>query len=266
MTPPPVSSGSRVSGRRRLSSALLILWLAGGCATTLPPPRTSVREDAQHAVDLLRARWKEFTDFRAQADVLVTHGGRKQQAPGVLLLKAPGSLRFEVLSPFGPPLLIATVHDGQIVAYNAASRTATVGAATPDTAARLFWLAIEPEDLVGLLAGLPVPPKDLRVAEIQPADEHGRSLEMIGTLHRQRVWMDFATGVVRRVQISGGRLEALLDYERTDDGALTGFALSAAQENVTGTVRYRDVTLNGGIDNERFGLILPRGTSIEQLR
>lgn len=255
-----------MSGRRLPSSALLILWLAGGCATTLPPPRAPVTEEAQRAVDRLRARWKEFSDFRAQADVLVERGGRKRQAPGVLLLKAPASLRFEVLSPFGPPLLIATVHDGQIVAYNAASHTATIGPATPDTAARLFWLAVEPEDLVGLLAGLPVPPKDLRVADILPADEHGRSLEMIGTLHRQRVWMDFDTGVVRRVQISGGRLEAQLVYERTDDGALTGFALSAAQENITGSVRYRNVVLNGGIESERFTLTVPPGASIERLR
>ena len=232
----------------------------------LPPPRTRPTEEAQRAVDRLAARWKEFSDFRALAEVLVERGSTKQQIPGVLLLKAPASLRFEALSPFGQPMLIATVHEGKIVAYDAGSHTATVGRATPDTAARLFWLAIEPEDLVGLLVGLPVPPKDLRVAEIQPPDEHGRSLEMIGTLHRQRVWMDFATGVVRRVQISGGRLDALLVYERSDDGALTGFDLYAAQDNVTGSVRYRDVALNGGIESERFALTVPSGASIERLR
>src|SRR5712691_6785943 len=138
MSPLPVCSDLRVSGRRLLSSALLILGLAGGCATAPPPPRASMNEDAQRAVDRLRARLKEFSDFGAQADVFVERGGRQQQAPGVLLLKAPGSLRFDVLCPFGPPLLIAPVHDGQIVAYNAAPNTAPIGAAPPDTAARLF--------------------------------------------------------------------------------------------------------------------------------
>jgi len=255
-----------VSGPRLLSSALLILWLAGGCAKALPPPRIPLSEEAQRAVDRLAARWTKFSDFRALADVLVERGNTKQQVPGVLLLKAPGSLRFEALSPFGQPLLIATVHDSQIVAYNAVSHTATVGPATSDTAARLFWLAIEPEDLVGLLAGLAVPPKDLRVAEIQAPDEHGRSLEMIGALHRQRVWMDFATGVASRIQVTGGRLEALFVYQRADDGTLTGFDLFAAQNNVTGTVRYRNVTLNGGIESERFALTVPPGASIERLR
>ena len=223
-------------------------------------------EDAQRAVDRLAARWREFSDFRALADVLVERGRDKQQVPGVLLLKTPGSLRFEALSPFGQPMLIATVHEGQIVVYNAGAHTATVGPATPDTAARLFWLAIEPEDLVGLLAGVPALPKDLRVAEIQAPDEHGRSLEIIGTLHRQRVWMDFSTGIVRRIQITGGRLDALLVYQRADDGTVTGFDFSAAQDNVTGSVRYRNVDLNGGLESERFALTIPPGAAIERLR
>jgi outer membrane lipoprotein-sorting protein len=167
-------------------------------------------EEARRAVALLQSRWQELSDLRALADVLVERGGQKQQLTGALLLKTPASLRFEALSPFGQPLVIATIHDGQLVIYNAASNSATVGPATPDTAGRLFSLAVAPDELVGLLAGRAVPPKDLRVATILPADEHGPSLEMIGALHRQRVWMDFTTGVVRRLEIAGGRIEALL--------------------------------------------------------
>ena len=129
---------------------------------------------AQQAVDLLRARWKDLSDFRAQADVLVQRADTKHQIPGVLLLKSPASLRFEALSPFGQPLLIATMHEGQVVVYDVGAHTVTVGPATPTMAARKFGLAIAPEDLVGLLAGVPVPPRDLRVAEIFGADEHGR--------------------------------------------------------------------------------------------
>ena len=255
-----------MSARRRLSSALLILSLTGGCATALPPPRAPVSDEAERAVTRLRTRWKDFADFRAVADVLVERGGRKQQLRGALLLKAPGSLRFEALSPFGPPLLIATIHDGQFIAYNAASHTATVGPATSDTAARLFSLAIEPADLIGLLTGLPVPPDDLRVAAMLPRDEHGPSLELIGPLHRQQVWMDFTTGVVRRLLITGGRLEALAIYQRGDDGSLAGFDLTAAQGNVIAQVRYRNVVLGGGIDTERFRLAIPAGASTERLR
>lgn len=244
---------------------MLILSLAGGCVTALPPPRETMSEEARRAVALLEARWQEFSDLRALADVLVERGGRKQQLTGALLLKTPASLRFEALSPFGQPLVIATIHDGQLVVYDAASNSATVGPATPDIAGRLFSLAVAPDELVGLLAGRAVPPKDLRVAAILPAAEHGPSLEMIGALHRQRVWMDFTTGVVRRLEITGGRIEALLIYQRADDGTLTGFTLAAAQGNVTGTVRYRDLVINAGIEPERFQLTIPAGASIERL-
>jgi outer membrane lipoprotein-sorting protein len=255
-----------VSARRLLSSALLIFSLAGGCVSALPPPRETMSEGARRAVALLETRWRGFSDLRTLADVRVERGGGKQQLAGALLLKAPASIRFEALSPFGSPLMIATIHDGQLVVYDAASNSATVGPATPDTAGRLFSLAVAPDELVGLLAGRAVPPKDLRVATILPADEHGPSLEMIGALHSQRVWMDFTTGVVRRLQIAGGRIEALLIYQRADDGALTGFTLAAAQGNVTGAVRYRDLVLDAGIEPERFQLTIPAGASIDRLR
>jgi outer membrane lipoprotein-sorting protein len=223
-------------------------------------------EDAARAVALLRERWTAFSDLRALAEVLVQRGQRKDRFSGALLLKAPASLRFEALSPFGQPLLIATLHEGQLTAYDAAAQTATVGPATPDTTARLFGLSVEPEDLVGLFAGLAVPPRDVRVATVLPADDHGPSLEMIGTLHRQRVWMNFTTGVVHRLVITGGRIEASAVYERDADGSPTGFEFAAAQDNVTGTVRYRNVALGTGVDPERFSLTIPSGTTIERLR
>ena len=255
-----------MSARRLLGSALLILSLAGGCVTALPPPRETMSEEARRAVALLQTRWSEFSDFRGLADVLVERGGRKQQLTGALLLKAPASLRFEALSPFGPPLLIVTIHDGQLIVYDTGANLATVRPATAETSGRLFSLAVEPDELVGLLAGRVVPPRDLRVATILPADKHGPSLEMIGALHRQRVWMDFTTGLVRRAQIAGGRIDALLVYQRAADGTLNGFNLAAAQDNVTGTVRYRDLVINAGIEPERFHLTIPAGATIERPR
>jgi len=61
-------------------------------------------------------------------------------------------------------------------------------------------------------------------------------------------------------------VDALVTYQRAADGALTGFDLSAGQENVTGSVRYRDVVVSGGVDPERFRLTIPQGASIERLR
>ena len=217
-------------------------------------------------IALLVARRHEFSDLRTLADVRVERGGDKQQFTGVLLLKAPASVRFEGLSPFGQPLLLVTIHEGQLTAYNSASHEAVVGPATAETAARLLSLPVEPEDLIGALAGCAVPPKDLRVAQILPPDAQGPSIELIGALHRQRVWMDFATGIVHQIEITGGRLEAKVTYHRSPDGSLAGFELWAAQGNVTGSVRYQNPVVGAGIDDERFYLAIPAGATIERLR
>ena len=255
-----------MSARKLLSSLLLILSLGGGCAIALPPPREPVNEEAQRVIALLVARRHEFSDLRTLADVRVERGGDTQQLTGALLLKGPASIRFEGLAPFGQPLLLVTIHEGQITAYNAVSHKAVVGPATAETAARLLSLPVDPEDLIGALAGHAVLPKDLRVAQILPADAQGPSVELIGALHRQRVWMDFATGIVSQIEITGGRLEARVTYHRGPDGALTGLDLWAAQGNVTGSVRYRNPVVGAGIDDERFRLTIPAGASIERLR
>ncbi len=240
--------------------------LAAGCAVALPPPRETPTDEARRGVALLAARWQAFSDLRTLADVRVAHGNERQQFTGALLLKAPASLRFEALSPMGQPLLLATVHEGQAITYDVAAHSAVVGPANAQTAARLFHLPVEPDELVGVLAGHAVPPKDLRAATVLAPDAKGPSLEMIGGLHRQRVWMDFSTGIVRQIQITGGRLEALVTYERAADDTLMGFDLSAAQDNVTGSVRYRDLVVGAGVDPERFRLTIPPGASIERLR
>lgn len=223
-------------------------------------------EDARRAVALLVERWHEFRDLRALADIRVDRNGQRQLLQGVLLAKAPASVRFEALSPFGQPLLLVAIHDGQLTAYNTTTNEALTGPATADTAAKLLSLPFDPDDLVGVLAGRAVPPKDIRVAEILPADDHGPSLSLIGENYRQRVWMDFTTGVVRQLEITGGRYEMRIVYQRDADGAPQGFEFSAANSYLTGSVRYRDVALGRGIDAERFRLSVPERAKIQQLR
>jgi outer membrane lipoprotein-sorting protein len=223
-------------------------------------------DEARRAVALLAERWHGFTDLRALADIRVDRNGTAQALQGVLLAKAPESVRFEALSPFGQPLLLVSIHDGRLTAYNTATNEAMVGPATADTAAKLLSLPFDPDDLVAILAGRVVPPKDIRVAEIVPADDRGRSLTLIGSNYRQRIWMDFTTGVVDRLDIVGGRYEVRIVYERDADGTPRGFEFSAADAYLTGRVHYRDVAIGRGIDAERFELVIPESAKIRPLR
>lgn len=257
-----------MSGPRRLSSGvfLLLVSLLAGCVTAVTPPRQSLPEDAKRAVALLAARWQAFSDLRALSDITIEQGGRRDRLAGVLLAKAPTSVRFEALSPFGQPIYVATMHGGRLAAYNAIANEASVGPATAETAARLLKLPFEPETLVGILAGLAVPPPDLRTAEVLKPDEAGPSLSMVGAVNEQRVWMDFQSGVVRQIQITGGRFDARVTFHRDAAGTLRGFDLTAAQNWITGTVRYRDLVIDGGIEQDRFVFSIPKGAKIHEIR
>jgi outer membrane lipoprotein-sorting protein len=255
----------RASARRPLSSALAVLLLAG-CAIAPPTPHAPIDAEARRVVDLLTARWQEFRDLRALADVSLKRGGDRQQLSGVVLAQAPASVRFEALSPFGQPFLFVAMHDGRITAYNAATNEARVGAADVQTAAKLISLPVEPEDLVALLSGRAAPPKDLRVAEMIPPDELGPSISLVGRYNRQRVWLDFETGIARQVTIIGGRTEATVTFQRQGDGELTGLDVNAANGYATGTVRYRSLQLNTGVDTDRFALTPPKDAKIQPIR
>lgn len=232
----------------------------------LPPPRQAADEEARRALEVLIARWHAFTDLRALADITIEKGGERQRLTGVLLARAPGSVRFEALSPFGQPFLFVTVHEGRLTAYDATTNEATVGEASAEATARMLSLPFDPDDLVGVLSGRAAPPKDLRVVEILPADEHGPSLNLIGGVHQKRVWMDFRSGVVRRLSITGGRAAAVVSYLVNPEGTLTGFDLSAGEGYVTAAVRYRNLATGVGVEPERFTFALPKDAKTRAIR
>lgn len=266
MTSRIASAGARVA-RRPLSRLLLCLQVAllAACATV--PPREPISDDARRALALLAERYGEFTTMRALADVSLTRGSERQRAQGVVLIRAPRSVRLEALSPFGPPLMVMTVSDGQITAYNALKNEALVGPADAETISKVLRLPLEPDDLVSVLAGRFAGPRDLRSAEVVAADATGSSLEVVdGAGARQRVWLDLGTGVIQQRQIFGSRFNAMIKYRRDGAGALAGFDLDAAMSYVTGSVTYRNLVEGEEIDDDRFTLTIPKGAKTQPIR
>jgi hypothetical protein len=87
-----------------------------------------------------------------------------------------------------------------------------------------------------------------------------------GAVNKKRVWMDLDSGVVRQQEIIGGRYEVRATYERGSDGRVTRIAVSAAQSQITGELRYRNTVVDGGIDSERFTFRFPNGARIQTIR
>ncbi len=255
-----------IDQKLRSSLLLAVALVATGCAIAPPPPRATILPPGRRAVTLLTERAREFSDLRTLADVSVQRATERYRVRGVILAKAPASVRFEALSPMGSPLLVATIHDGQITAYDATNDEATTGPATAETAARLLNLPFEPEDLVGILSGRPMPPRDLREAEVLPPDADGPSVNLVGAINTQRVWMDLDTGVVRQLQLSGGRADARIVFRREPDGTMAGFDLSAGMGLIRSNVRYERPAFNAGIEEDRFVFTPPKGAKTRAIR
>ena len=240
--------------------------VATGCAIAPPTPRTAIPPAARQAVARLTERWQEVSDLRTLADVAAQRGTERYRVRAVILAKAPASVRFEALSPLGQPLLVATIHDGRITAYDATNDEASVGPATAATAARVLSLPLEPEDLVGVLAGRPAPPRDLREAALLPPDADGPSLNLVGAVNTQRVWMDLETGLVRQLEISGGRGDARIVFRRDAAGAMTGFDVTAGMGLIRSVVRYEQPTFGAGVGDDRFVFTPPKSAKIREIR
>ncbi len=216
-------------------------------------------------VALLTLRRDEIGDVRTRAEIKLRRGGSTRRFTGVLLIRTPDAVRFEALSPFGTPFLLLTVADGTLTTYSVADHRALVGPANRETTGRWLGVPLDPEDLVGLLLGRVIPPRDLREAEILPADLHGRSVRLAGASESRRVWMDFETGLVRRAEIGGGRRSLTVVYDDADiDGVPRALHIATDGGDLEGEVLYREPAVSVGIDPALFRFEVPDGANIQR--
>jgi len=243
----------------------VIAAVLAGCATIPPAPREPITAEAREIIARLDARAREFVSLRTLADVVVQQRGDRTHLRGVLLAKSPTSVRFEALSPMGPPLLIAAVHDGRITAYDATRNEGYSGPATAEVTGRFLHLPFEPADLVSIVAGAPVPPADVRAASVLAPDDLGPSIELIGQDNRRRIWFDPDTATVRQFELTGGRAEARIRYVRNGRGELAGFDVSASLGGGA-TVRYQNPGFAVPLAPDAFAFTIPKGAKIQEIR
>jgi outer membrane lipoprotein-sorting protein len=101
---------------------------------------------------------------------------------------------------------------------------------------------------------------------VLPPDADGPSVNLIGAVNSQRIWMDFETGIVRQVQISGGRADARIVFRRAPDGTMMGFDLTAGLGLIRSNVRYEQPAFNAGIEADRFVFTPPKGAKTRAIR
>lgn len=252
------------SGREPHRSGVLLglLLILAGCTPAVVRAPEPAPDDAREALERLTARARAFADLRTLAEISLERDGQRYHLSGVLLLRAPASLRFEALSPIGTPWLIVVIHEGRLTVYDTRRHAATVGAATAATARRTLGLPFAPEELVATLAGHARLPSAVRVTwGAEEAD--GRPLELEGAGERHRLWIDPATGVlIRRETLRGGtRLD--LAYYWAPDGRPLGLDLASMPATVRAWIRYREPVVGAGVALERFELGVPPSVRLE---
>lgn len=258
-------SGPRPSLSRPAFLGVALVLLAG-CAS-LPPPRQPLPPEAHRLIALLQHRWQEFDDLRTLAEITIQRDGRVQRLTGVLLLRAPVSVRFEALTPWGLPILLLVGNAESVTFYEVADNRALVGPASAKATERWLGLALEPEELVGILTGHVLPLKDPYSAEIVPADGVGPSIKLTGATGVQQIWADPETGVVRQVELTGAKTPARITYAGggpADPPA--SLTLTALDAPLVVSVRYREPQLGTGPSPDLFKLTLPEGVKIRRFR
>jgi outer membrane lipoprotein-sorting protein len=238
--------------------ALSVIAATGGCASL--PPRQALPPDVLAARATLEARWLEFHDLRSQAEIRIQRGSRVDRFTGVLLLRAPASLRFEALAPFGPPLLVVASDAESVTLWEVPSGRAFIGRSSPDATRRWLGLALGAEDLVSLLAGYALPARDPLSGQMQPPDDMGPSVAFETRDGSQRIWFDPTSGIARQVEWTGGSQPARAVF--TPDGV----RLATLDSKLEVTVRYKDPRRNTNFDPELLKLTVPQGVRIQDFR
>jgi outer membrane lipoprotein-sorting protein len=246
--------------KNRLGLLLLLgaLLVAEGCASL--PPRKPLPSDVEAARAALEARWKTFHDLRTQADLRIRRGDRLDRLTGVLLLRAPAELRFEALAPFGSPILVVASDADTVTLWEVAQQRAFLARSSPEATKRWLGLALGPEDLVALLAGHALPPRDPRAGEMLPPDAIGPSVSFETATGRQRIWLDATSGTARQVEWTGGSQPARVVFRPE------GPHLSTLDGKLDVDVRYKDPQRDTGFEPALMKLTLPQGVNIQDFR
>lgn len=262
---------SRRPSRSRLTAlGALALLLGGlgpaGCAT-VPPAREPLNPEVQAARALIERRWRDFGDLRSLAEIRIRRGEKIERWAGVLLLRAPSSLRFEALSPFGTPVLLVAADAKTLTLWEVLAERAFLFPASPEANRRWLGLALGGEELVALLAGRVLPLADPLAAELPPPDLLGPSLRLRGPEGEQRIWFDPATGQPRQVEWTGGKSPARVVFADGAPGAPpAGLTLATLDGALDVVVRYREPRMNTGFDPDLLGLTVPERVKIQDFR
>jgi outer membrane lipoprotein-sorting protein len=258
----------RISEPRRALSVALTLFLLSGCAATSSAPRqptpTGSAPTLRRVLDVLDARDRALSRFRAQARLDYKSPEQSFRSTQVVVVRAPSSARIDVMNPFGVSYTVAT--DGtQISAYDRRKSVFYTGQAQPDSFRHFTGIPMQASELSSVLRGLPPNLGESRWSPTVEATEGGwllrRRLSTGGTL---QLVVQAASFVPLRVKISGDRqrrdVEIVYDDYRDIGGAWVPHRIQVTFRDGTHLdLVYKSVQRDVALTDDAYQIERPAG-------
>jgi outer membrane lipoprotein-sorting protein len=255
------------SSRRLVALVVVVALGATACASLGARSGPPLTAEAEAARALIERRWLTFGDLRTLADLTIRRRGKTQWLSGPLLLRAPGSLRFEALTPLGPPALVVTSDADAVTIWEVLQNRAYLLSPTPEATGRWLGLPLGAEDLVAILSGNVRPLSEASSGTLVSDDGLGASLSLTDAGGTQRIWFDPGTGQPRQVEWTGGRLAARAVFSASDPGEPPGgVRLALLDGSLDVDVRYRNPRIDSGFDPDLLRVKLPEAVRIQDFR
>ncbi len=246
---------------------LCALWLSGCRARRVPPPDDALT-DPSAVLELVRQRAEgEGAITSLAADARVSYYSRDGARKGkmIILARRPASLHFSALSPTDDLVAFLASDGARFTSFERGGDVCEVGDACAANVGALLPIPMEGAELVGLLISSVPIMKHERATVSWDARAGAYRLELVDGARSERLWVEPGTGRVRVAELwEGGKRQVRISYSEFQRHGELSLAheihVEAARNKVDLKVRYRDVELNGTLDDDAFTVPCPEGT------
>jgi outer membrane lipoprotein-sorting protein len=138
------------------AGALLAAALLSGCASRMPARPAGASTDDPAAITAFQTATRACAGAKTvTAEIRLSGRAGEERLRGTLIagLASPGSLRFEAVAPFGPPVFILAGRANRATLYFPRDRRVLMDVALADVLDRLTALALDADALRRILTG-----------------------------------------------------------------------------------------------------------------
>jgi len=243
-----------------------LVTLLSCCAKDLSPLEPAYLP-VSSVVEELEQRRDHLFSFGAVGSIRLRGEGQRWSGKAFFLSELPDSLRLEIVSFFGQPVLYVASNGQQFQVWQPGSSRAYEGLASGGALARLIEFPLRDQEVLLLLAGV-VPPwnsADVKLFRVGDSTTLLLWLEDKSSQLTEKIWLDEEGLAVTKIE---RKRDGDLEFEAifSDFADIEGWprprsiALIGAEARLN--IKYENFTLNANLNDEMFRLALPRGIEV----